>query len=227
MPYEINVNHSHFKSETRIITCKDIIILPFEGQGQVAVKKAPSTPAKKSVPENGAANGAGRFNVAQRKQVSQPTGKLTTNNIGIKDTLNPKKKKTSTIGEDVNPDLAEAFTIEQLQHVWKEYSLISKRNKKNSLHSTLTNSKMTVSSDYQIHLELVSISQQKEIEAVKAELLGFLRSKLKNYGIGLNYTIVKTTKTQLLDSKGTFDKLAEDNSSLNKFRKLFNLDIEF
>jgi len=113
--------------------------------------------------------------------------------------------------------------------VWKEYSLGAKRDRKDSLYSTLMGSEMTMSSDYQVHLKIVNSVQAAEIEREKAEILAFIRAKLKNYNIGLKYTIEteQKKKVQIMDSKGAFEKLAEENSSLNKFRKLFNLDIEF
>ena len=46
------------------------------------------------------------------------------------------------------------FTFEELKRVWKEYSLAIRREKRESMYSTLMNSKMTMSSDYQIHLEI-------------------------------------------------------------------------
>jgi len=123
--------------------------------------------------------------------------------------------------------MREDFTFEQLQRVWKEYSLGIKRLRKDSLYSTLIKSEMSMSSDYQIHLKIINELQGKELEIEKVELLGFIRSRLKNYSIGLKYSLEKSEKVKILDSKGIFDKLVEENSSLDKFRKLFNLDIEF
>lgn len=221
MLHQINLKKSHI-----ILTCKDIVILPFEGQNEpvaVAVQKKqqPKAPVKPATTNTGA------FNAPPRPQISQPTGKLSTNNIGINATLNPVDRKIAGSIEPVNIELREDFTLEQLEHVWKEYSLIVKRNRKDSLYATLVKSKMMVSSDYQIHLELLNILQEKEIEAEKTEMLSFLRSKLRNAAIGLKCTIVESEKVEILDSKGIFDKMAEENASLNKFRKLFNLDIEF
>jgi hypothetical protein len=202
--------------------------LPFDGQGDAAVIPMPKKSAVQPQTSNtGGVSSAGRYNYTPRKQVNQPSGKLSTNNIGIKETLNPRKKKSTESELEAQSDLAEKFTFEELERVWKEYSLSVKRNKRDSLHSILTNVKMTVSSDYQIHLELVSQTQKNEIESVTPELLGCVRSKLKNFKMRLHSTITENQKIEVLDSKGIFDKLAEENSSLNKFRKLFNLDIEF
>lgn len=207
-----------------IFSFKDIVILPFEGQE----KQNPASAVTASVsakPMTAKSNGGSNTSPVRRIAVA-PTGQLSTTNIGIKDTINPIQKKSSGESDHYIPDLAEPFTIEALEHVWKAYSLEVKRNKKDSLYSTLQ-SKMTMSSDYQIQLELLNSVQAAEIEKEKVELLGFVRKQLRNYTIGLTYRIVETPKTLTLDSRGAYEKLAEENSSLNKFRKLFNLDIEF
>jgi hypothetical protein len=202
--------------------------LPFEGQGEVAVKKAPSQQSADTVTKSTATNNGPKLGgMPVRKQVSQPTGKLSTNNIGIKDTLNPVIRKGAQNKLQVSSDQAEDFTFDQLKHVWKEYSLAIRRNKRESMYSTLMNSNMTMSSDYQIHLEIANELQGKDLEIEKVELLGFVRAKLKNYSIGLNYSLTEIEKIEVLDSKGIFDKLAEENSSLKKFQKLFNLGIDF
>jgi len=152
---------------------------------------------------------------------------LSTNNIGINETLNPTVRKGAKKKETVTSDQAEDFTFDQLKYVWKEYSLAIRREKRESMYSTLMNSNMSMSSDYQIHLEIANELQGKELEVEKVELLGFIRAKLKNYSVGLKYSLIATEKMEILDSKGIFDKLAAENSSLDKFRKLFNLDIEF
>lgn len=206
------------------------MILPFEGQGEMAAKKATSTSSQpaangsKQAPVN---NGPRIGGAPVRKQVSQPTGKLSTNNIGINETLNPTVRTGTKKQVAASTNQREDFTFDQLKRVWKEYSLAIRREKRESMYSTLMNSKMTMSSDYQIHLEIANELQGKKLEIEKVELLGFIRSKLKNYTIGLKYSLIATEKMEILDSKGIFDKLAEENSSLNKFRKLFNLDIEF
>lgn len=67
----------------------------------------------------------------------------------------------------------------------------------------------------------------KEVDAIKPELLKFIRTKLNNYQINLKYTITKMAKTEFQDSKTKFKKLSAENPSLEKLRKLFNLDIEY
>ncbi len=214
----------YIKSKTIILSCHDILILPFEGQNDTLTK---SSPQKKEINTGIKNTNSSNGRLAERKTISRPTGKLMTTNIGIKETLNPTQKKTNSGQESVLSSEADDFTFEQLEHVWKEYSLGVKRERKDKLYSTLVSSKLSMNSDYQISLEIVNTVQANDLDREKGAILNFIRKKLNNYSIGLNYKLVEQTKKQVLDNKGLFDKMAEENSSLNKFRKLFNLDIEF
>lgn len=210
------------------LTYRDILILPFEGQHSSASSSPIKSPTETKIVAssvNPARNVNGQA-IPPRKELVVPTGKLATTNIGINDLLNPIRKVGETTESESTSTQSENFTIEALERVWKAYSLEVKRNKKDSLYSTLQ-SKMSFTSDFQIHLELVNSVQAAEIEKEKPELLAYLRSQLRNNSIGLHYKIVEATKVQSLDSRGVYEKLSEENTSLSKFRKLFNLDIEF
>ena len=163
----------------------------------------------------------------ERKKVSQPSGKLATNNIGIKATLNPRQKKKDAMSDSILEERNEEYTIEQLQRVWKEYALGVKRENKDSLYATLMQSDLHVDSSHVIHLKIKNSVQSTELDEEKGSLVRFLRVKLKNTNINLNYELDEQKKVEVLDSKTKFEKLAEENQSLHKFRKLFNLDIEF
>ncbi|MBL7897060.1 MAG: hypothetical protein JNJ99_00905, partial [Crocinitomicaceae bacterium] len=47
------------------------------------------------------------------------------------------------------------------------------------------------------------------------------------YQIQFTYRISEKKQSFSADTKATFDKLADENPSLHKFRKLFNLDVDF
>lgn len=112
-------------------------------------------------------------------------------------------------------------------NAWNRYALDLKREKKDKLYATLTGSNPHLSSDYQITLEIGNSALAIDLEKEKISLLSFLRQELRNYQIGFNYKISESKKFANTDSKSNFDKLAEENPSLHKFRKLFNLDIDF
>ncbi|MBI3135592.1 MAG: hypothetical protein HYZ14_13020 [Bacteroidetes bacterium] len=180
-----------------------------------AVTVNPTTTVKATVP-------------VERKKIAQPGLKIVTKNVGIKSILDPPKNAQMENENALLPDLAENFTHSELMAVWKNYAMNLQREKKTSLATTLMSSEPIVSSDFQITLEIANSSQASDLEIEKSTLLGHLRSKLRNYQIGFNYKV--SEKKQALstsDTKATFEKLAEDNPSLHKFRKLFNLDIDF
>ncbi|MCB9224009.1 MAG: hypothetical protein R2780_06595 [Crocinitomicaceae bacterium] len=210
-----------------MISYLEIEILPFEGQHEPKVLQ-PIEQKVEVVHEEivvAAPVKPSSFNT-ERKKIAEPTGKLNSTIIGIKSTLNPTVKKHGLV-EDVSSDLNENYKIEDLEYAWKEYALGVKREKKDSLFSTLTTSEFKVSSDHIITLKLKNSIQSTEIEEEKINLVRFLRSKLQNSNIQLNYEMEESQAIKVMDSKSTFDKLAEENQALHKFRKLFNLDIEF
>ncbi|MEX1001118.1 MAG: hypothetical protein WDZ35_03305 [Crocinitomicaceae bacterium] len=172
-------------------------------------------------------SGADHYREEARKKVSQPSGKLSTTNIGIKATLNPPEEKKRDAEASILEEQNEEYTVEQLQRCWKEYALGVKRERKNSLFATLMKCDLHVDSNHLITLKIKNSIQRTELDEEKGSLVRFLRVKLKNSHINLEYEIDETEKTFVLDSKSKFNKLAEENASLHKLQKLFNLDIEF
>ena len=170
---------------------------------------------------------AGIAQAVERKKITQPVGRFNSNSIGINSTLNPTVRKNKGGVQEQLQERSEEYTIEQFEHAWKEFALKIKREKKDSLYATLMSTEKNVGSDHMVTLEIQNSIQQTELDEYKGEIVRALRLKLNNTNINLSYNITEKKSVQVMDSKATFDKLAEENSSLNKFRKLFNLDIEF
>ena len=147
--------------------------------------------------------------------------------MSIEDILNPTIKATAESEEGALVELNETYTKEQFERAWKEHALNLKRLKKDSLFATLMNSEKSINSNHQVQLVLQNSIQETELNEEKGSLVRFLRQKLSNTNIDVIYTVTKEKTIRVMDSKASFEKLAEENSSLNKFRKLFNLDIEF
>lgn len=162
-----------------------------------------------------------------QKKYTRPTGKLNTANSGIKSILHPVVEESGEETSIGQPKVKENFSFEDLERTWKEYAYAVKREERDLFYSILINSKLHLSSDYKITVEIVNTVQSTELEREKSELVAFLRSRLKNDFITFDMKMTKSEKVAVLDSKSTFDKLAEENQALNKFRKLFNLDIEY
>lgn len=201
--------------------------MPYEGQHDPKeLRVAQATPQKETV-EMSTAQITAINQKPERKKLSKPAGSLLSSNIGIKTTLNPPKTKTSAQQAGLLEERNEAYSFEQLQQAWKEYAIRIKREAKDSLYATIIGCDLNLNSEHQITLKLQNSVQAAEIDKEKNELLRYLRIQLKNTNVQLKYDLEETTTKVVMDSKGTFDKLAEENSSLNKFRKLFNLDIEY
>jgi hypothetical protein len=227
LSHEIKFHSFHLRKTKGILSHRDIVILPFEGQSvKTKIDRTATAPKKATNP----VKPGGPLQTPERKQASRPTaptGKLRTTNIGIKDTIHPPKTKKQIMeASQAKERLQEDFTFEDLEHHWKAYALALKRENKNSLYTTLAKAKLSMTSDYQIRFDIHSV-QAAELEREKVALLAYLRKNLRNFSIQLNYHLIEQEKVQVLDSKGTFDKMVEENSSLDKLRKLFNLDIEF
>lgn len=163
----------------------------------------------------------------ERKKFTQPGLKLVTKSIGIKSILEPPKNTQMENQEALLPDLKEPFTHEQLLHVWNCFAVNLKKEKKDSLFATLTGSVPHLNSNYQITFDIANSAQGMDLEREKVNLLAHLRSNLKNYQIQFTYRISEKKQSFSADTKATFDKLADENPSLHKFRKLFNLDVDF
>lgn len=212
---------------------QEIEILPFDGQNEPrelgAVANKQETQQEEVLVTDTAANIEATKSKIQikpeRKTISQPTGQLQSANIGIKETLNPTKKK-GLEEDDALPESNESYSQKDFEKHWKDYAFELKKLHRDSLFTTLTRSKINVSSDHTITLNIKN-HQVSELESEKIKLLRHLRFNLKNTNINLVYKVEESESKSVLDSKATFDKLAEENESLKKLRKMFNLDIEF
>ena len=148
--------------------------------------------------------------------------------MGIKSILSPPKQQSQDVNDSVAPEKQNnEFTIDQLDYAWKEYALKVKREKKNSLFSTLNGAKPKLASDYSINITVKSTIEANDIDKEKPELIGFLRQKLGNSNLTVNYSVIESQKASFVDNKSVFEDLIKENESLNKFRKMFNLDIDF
>jgi hypothetical protein len=164
----------------------------------------------------------------ERKKLSKPSGKLTSANIGIKSILNPKKEISAEDQELTSQNTkSEEITFDNLARVWKEYALKVKRERMDSLYSTLINANPRLGSDLKITIDIKNSIAAREFDNNKPEFIKFLKIRLKNYAITIDYIIAESSKIEFSDNKSKFEKLVIENGSLDKFRKLFNLDIEY
>ena len=70
--------------------------------------------------------------------------------------------------------------------------------------------------------------QEDLLHTEKVELLNFLRSELKNFGIDLQTKLLEQIqKKRLYTSNEKYLHMLEKNPNLEEFRKRFNLDLDY
>ena len=79
---------------------------------------------------------------------------------------------------------------------------------------------------------LMEVDNQVQVDTIRiqmSELLGYLRSELKNYNIDIELAITNNPEEEIKfqTGKDRFAALARKNPNLHTLKKTFNLDIEF
>lgn len=153
---------------------------------------------------------------------------MQSSNVGINSILNPpKQKETKNTAEESGSEMNQPVNTESLDHAWKSFILKLQREKKSSLFSTLNSANHRLGSDLVITIDINNGNQEEQINAIKPEFLGYLRQRLQNSKLALEYNRIDTPKASFTDNKSVFDELSKENQSLVKFRKMFGLDIDF
>lgn len=150
----------------------------------------------------------------------------------MKSSFSLKKQDEDEEQEEIEEDLSNkprtSFTDDELQAKWKSYCYLLQKNKKASLYATLTKHPVKLMDDFKIHLILDSEIQELEVNTDKANLLGFLRRELNNYGIDLYTEVIQhQDDTKHLTSKDKFLKMVEKNPVLSEMRERLGLDLEY
>lgn len=159
-----------------------------------------------------------------RSKSAQPRGTSLANGVlGINDILNPKIKKEQHLQEvqDEND-----FNVNELENAWLSYANRVKMNGRDRLHAILSSAKVNVRDKFHLSIE-INPAQQMDIDGEKEDLLASLRQTLRNKHITFQYTVREVERVDVMDSKSAFEKLTVENPALEKFRKLFQLDIEY
>ncbi|MCB9195118.1 MAG: hypothetical protein H6598_02735 [Flavobacteriales bacterium] len=150
----------------------------------------------------------------------------------MKSSFSLKKQDEDEEQEEIEEDLSNkprtSFTDDELQAKWKSYCYLLQKNKKASLYATLTKHPVKLMDDFKLHLTLDSEIQELEVNTDKANLLGFLRRELNNYGIDLYTEVIQhQDDTKHLTSKDKFLKMVEKNPVLSEMRERLGLELEY
>lgn len=115
-----------------------------------------------------------------------------------------------------------------LESAWNSFAESLKQKKKINLASTLTARKPEKEDGSTIVFNVLNQVQEDEINAVKTDLLTFLREELKISSISLKIVVDKSDiERKPYTGEEKYMRLAEKNPAVDKLRQKFNLEIDF
>ncbi|MBI4930482.1 MAG: DNA polymerase III subunit gamma/tau [Bacteroidetes bacterium] len=115
-----------------------------------------------------------------------------------------------------------------LLSVWTSFAEFLKKKNKINLSGTLMARKPVQEEANTISFNVLNQVQEDEIDAIKIDLLTFLRNALKNPALQLKIIVDKNeTERKPYTGEEKFQRLSEKNPALNKLRQQFGLEIDF
>jgi len=124
-------------------------------------------------------------------------------------------------GEDKEP-----FTQEDLMLLWQQYIQKTKEENKINFYTILTTNEPVLSKPNEITVLITNTAQESILQNELVEFLNFLRTRLKNFDVGIITKKVESKiENRLYTPKEIYHYLVEKNPKLDDLRKRFNLDL--
>lgn len=120
----------------------------------------------------------------------------------------------------------EPFSHEELMILWKEYIQKIKEENKINFYTILTTNDPELTSPEQITVCITNLAQESILQNELVEFLNFLRTRLKNYSVGIvTKRVENKIENRLYTSIEKYHYLLEKNPKLEDMRKRLNLDL--
>lgn len=124
-------------------------------------------------------------------------------------------------GEDKEP-----FTFDELMVLWKQYTQKVKEENKINFYTILTTNEPVLTKPNEITVLITNLAQESILQNELVEFLNFLRTRLKNFELGIVTKKVESKiENRLYTSIEKYHYLVEKNPKLEDLRKRFNLDL--
>ena len=124
-------------------------------------------------------------------------------------------------GEDKEP-----FTFEELMVLWEEYIKKVKEENKINFYTILTTNEPVLTTPTQITVLITNLAQESILQNELVDFLNFLRTRLKNFDVGIvTRKVENKIENRLYTSIERYHYLVEKNPKLEDLRKRFNLDL--
>jgi hypothetical protein len=161
-------------------------------------------------------------------KVSQPIGALKTNNLSIKEMLNPEKSENG-LAEEQEIKEREPLNLDALNMHWRKYAHLLKEQDKSNLFSVMTKRDPRIINDNAFVFEVDNKIMGDLFKTELNNLMLYLRQNLKNGALQITTTMNEQNEETAnpYSPKEKFKVLADKNPNLLTFQKLFNLDLDY
>ncbi|MGV3685405.1 MAG: DNA polymerase III subunit gamma/tau [Daejeonella sp.] len=137
-------------------------------------------------------------------------------------------KKEDQAPEYLIGESREDFDADKMLKHWNQYAGRIKKEGKINIFTIMTSNPPALLEGFIIELIIENKVQEELLMSEKVDLLNFMRTELKNFGIELTTRQVEpTAKRRLYTSTEKYSHMVEKNPKLEEFRRRFNLDIDY
>jgi hypothetical protein len=159
--------------------------------------------------------------------MNAPSGKSYSSSVSIKNIMKPKVDGEEKIDLRNMPMLE--YAMDDFRMAWRRFAHLLKEKGEKTFYNALIKRDPIQKANDQFLMEVDNQVQVDTIRIQMSELLGYLRSELKNYNIDIELAITNNPEEEIKfqTGKDRFAALARKNPNLHTLKKTFNLDIEF
>lgn len=203
------------------VAVKEVPVSKVEVPQPTAPERAPAKPE----PESTSAPIS-----AQRKKVLKKFQSASVSiTAGLQSASHNQVEDVSEEHEEYTPETErhrEPFSKEEMLEEWKALIQYFRDQRRESMAATLAAHSPKLSDKEHITFPISNAAQEVEINRDKGEILDFLRDKLKNYFLEIDFLLEKSNQpTGLYTNSQKFEAMVKKNPNLGKLSKNLNLDI--
>jgi len=161
----------------------------------------------------------------EKSKDSEPQKKkIRKNRISLTEMMEDKKEDKIDL---ISSKRSESFSLEKMQEVWSSFTNKIKEDGKTNLFVTLSSFDPIIIAETVI-IKISNDTQEKIIEENKLELMEYLRNNLENDKIEIKLEYTEEIKSNIpYTAKDKFEKMKEENPSLNILQQKLGLDPEY
>jgi chromosomal replication initiation ATPase DnaA len=143
--------------------------------------------------------------------------------------LREKGKKMAEAGVDFSNMPMNDYDFDDIKMQWRQFAFKMKEEGKGTFYNALIKRDPIHKEGHDYILEVDNQVQVDYINPILPDLLGHIRSNLKNYGVNITLEVTKNPEKEVkyLSGKDKFAAMARKNPNLHTLKTLFDLDIEF